>query len=62
LCHPSVEWSLKKYKINIPDNCNYIPNKDEESMFLPLLKFPNGTTDKIYPVVINNKWELKQLK
>jgi|TARA_R110000822_G_scaffold310085_1_gene441362 ubiquinone/menaquinone biosynthesis C-methylase UbiE len=62
LCHPSVEWSLKKYKINIPNNCNYVQNKDEKSMYLPLLKFTNGTTDEIDPIGITRNFELKQLK
>ena len=62
LCHPSVEWSLKKYKINIPNNCNYVENKDKKSMYLPLLKFPNGTTDEIHPIVVTKNFELKQLK
>jgi ubiquinone/menaquinone biosynthesis C-methylase UbiE len=62
LCHPSVEWSLKKYRINIPNNCNYVQNKDKKSMYLPLLKFSNGTTDKIISLVVNRNLELKQLK
>jgi len=62
LCHPSVEWNLKKYKINIPNNCNYVKNKNKKTMYLPLLKFVNGTTDNIYPVAITKNFEFKILR
>jgi hypothetical protein len=61
LCHPSVEWSLKKYKVNIPGNCNYIKNKDQKIMYLPLLKFTDGTINDIYPIAVTKNFELKKL-
>jgi hypothetical protein len=61
LCHPSVEWSLKKFKIHIPNNCNYI-DKNENTMYLPLIRFLNGTTDNINKLVLTKNLELKQLK
>jgi hypothetical protein len=61
LCHPSIEWSLKKYKINVPDNCDYIKNKNQKYMYLPLLKFTNGTTDSIYSVAVTRSFELKKI-
>lgn len=61
LCHPSVEWSLKKYLIFIPNNCEYIKNKNDKTLYLPLLKFTNGTTNDIYSAAITNKFEIKIL-
>jgi len=61
LCHPNVEWSLKEYKIIIPFNCNYVKNKNQKNMYLPLIKFTNGTTNDIWPLTITTNGELKKL-
>jgi hypothetical protein len=61
LCHPSIEWSLTKYLIDIPNNCNYVKNKDNKTMYLPLLKFTEGCVSNIYPVAVTNNLEIKIL-
>jgi hypothetical protein len=61
LCHPLMEWSLKKYEINIPSNCGYIKNIDQKTMYLPLLKFTEGTTNDVYSIAITKNFELKEL-
>jgi hypothetical protein len=61
LCHPSVEWSLTKYLIDIPNNCRYVKNKDNKTMYLPLLKFTEGCVNNIYPVAVTNNFKIKIL-
>jgi hypothetical protein len=56
LCHPFIQWSLDKYFINIPNNCNYIKNKNNKTLYLPLIVFTNGTIkDILHPIALGNK-------
>lgn len=57
--HPSTEWSMKEFKINIPKNCKYAPVKNK--LYLPLITFLNGTVKKITPIVFNKFNEFKNL-
>jgi hypothetical protein len=61
LCHPSVEWSLKKFKVDIPGNCDYIKYKDQKIMYLPLLKFTEGTVNDIYSIAVTKDFKIKEL-
>jgi hypothetical protein len=57
--HPSTEWSMREFKIKIPDNCKYTPTKNK--VYLPLITFLNGTIKDITPVVFNKFNEFKIL-
>jgi hypothetical protein len=56
LCHPSVEWSLKPYKIKIPKNCGYTKGNE---MYLPLIKFKEGIVENKTHIALNNNFEIK---
>lgn len=59
ICHPSTLWSLDPFKIKIPTNCSYIPNKDTSTVYVPLLIFNKGVTQDLIPFVINNRNEMR---
>jgi len=63
ISHPSIEWSIKEYSIDIPKNCYYIEDiyKKNKKLYLPLIKFINGTTHEIYPVALTNDFKIKVL-
>jgi hypothetical protein len=49
--HPATEHSCREYDINIPENCNYVPEsvKQYNKMYLPVITYPYGilTGEKI---------------
>jgi len=46
--HPATEFSCKTFNIDIPDNCQYVPDrmKQAKTVFMPLLKYPLGSLTK----------------
>tara|TARA_R110002153_G_scaffold75608_2_gene195342 strand:+ start:319 stop:990 length:672 start_codon:yes stop_codon:yes gene_type:complete len=54
-----VDWSIKEYKIHIPDNCEYVPNKNKSKMYLPLITFIKGR--KKIPRVKIEKFDIEDL-
>ena len=56
LCHPSIEWSIKPYKINIPKHCNYAKG---EIMYLPLINFKEGIVDDDDHVALNANFQIQ---
>ena len=56
LCHPSVEWSIKPYKINIPKHCHYAKG---EIMCLPLINFKEGIVDDANHVALNANFQIQ---
>ena len=59
IVHPKIEYTNNEFKIEIPDHCKYIPEhfRQRGIMFLPLIKFPYGTTDNIIPVAIDENFK-----
>lgn len=59
IVHPKIEYSNIEFAIDIPDHCKYIPErfKYKNLMFLPLIRFPYGTTSDIVPVVMDENFK-----
>ena len=58
LCHPSVNWSIKPYKIKIPKHCNYAKGN---IMYLPLIKFKEGIVDDEDHLALNNNFQIQTI-
>ncbi len=50
-----VDWSCKEFPIDIPENCNYVPNyaKNIRVMYMPVLSFPYGNVDVKNPIALD---------
>lgn len=59
IVHPKIEYTNHEFAIEIPSHCKYIPEhyRIRNIMFMPLIKFPYGTTDSIVPIALNENFK-----
>ena len=63
LSHPKTTWSMIEFKTDVPDNCDYVPEfNNNRTVYMPLVSFPFGKIktnsiafDKFMNFIKNNK-------
>lgn len=55
LNHPETNFSIEKFKIQVPKHCNYTKG---DTLFLPIIEFKNGTIKDDQHLAITNKLQL----
>ena len=59
LCHPSVSYSVKLFKIKAPLHCKYY---NGEHMYIPLIKFNLGSVkNNLSKIALNNNLNIEKI-
>jgi hypothetical protein len=63
LAHTSIEFSCKRYSIQLPEHATYIPQKDKHKnlMYLPMIKFPYGIIDNLETIAVDNYFNMTRI-
>jgi guanidinoacetate N-methyltransferase len=57
--HPFTTWENKIFPVDIPENCNYVPNKEAGFVCMPLITFPYGSIPNPKKISLDSDFQVK---
>ena len=57
--HPLTTWENILFPVEIPDNCNYVPDKERGLVCLPLITFPYGVVPNARQLYLTDTLQIK---
>lgn len=58
ITHPETEFSMEEFDILVPNNVEYISDKEKNKMYIPLIKFKNGSVSTFIKPYIDRNFRL----